>query len=278
MDKETIQKNIEWARNKISEEFSDIVFKEKTHQYFLGKTEYKSVSSTIHKFEVEEDWDAIAEKYAIDHGGTKQFWLDAWEFNNLKATTQGTLVHEYGESLSWLRAGFPDKITKSCKPKYIAKHGWLIPTRKKEEAVLKFWDELPKCLHFVMAEAKVYSGKGEFAEKLSNNYAGTFDILLYFDGDGNDDKAGFVVFDYKTNQSLTNDYNQKNKKTLLDPFGDMIEEPMSLYTLQLSAYTQCLRNIGINVIARRIVWLKDDGTYSIIPLRDETKRLMNALK
>jgi hypothetical protein len=38
-----------------------------------------------------------------------------------------------------------------------------------------------------------------------------------------------------------------------------------------------LEDIGLKVIARRIVWLKDDGDYELIPLQDVTNRLRQVL-
>ena len=38
-----------------------------------------------------------------------------------------------------------------------------------------------------------------------------------------------------------------------------------------------LEDIGLKVIARRIVWLKDDGTYELIPVKDVTKQLREVL-
>jgi hypothetical protein len=38
-----------------------------------------------------------------------------------------------------------------------------------------------------------------------------------------------------------------------------------------------LEDIGLKVIARRIIWLKDDGTYELIPLNDVTDRLRDVL-
>lgn len=64
---------------------------------------------------------------------------------------------------------------------------------------------------------------------------------------------------------------------LLPPFDDYYDEPKSIYTLQLSTYSIPLQDLGFNIIARRLVWLKDDGTYEIIPLKDESKRLRNIL-
>jgi hypothetical protein len=64
---------------------------------------------------------------------------------------------------------------------------------------------------------------------------------------------------------------------LLPPFSDYFEELLSYYTAQLSCYQIPLEDIGLKVIARRIVWLKDDGTYELIGLNDVTDRLRAVL-
>jgi hypothetical protein len=38
-----------------------------------------------------------------------------------------------------------------------------------------------------------------------------------------------------------------------------------------------LEDIGLKVIARRIVWLKDDGNYELIALQNVTDRLRSVL-
>jgi hypothetical protein len=38
-----------------------------------------------------------------------------------------------------------------------------------------------------------------------------------------------------------------------------------------------MEDIGLKVIGRRLIHLKDDGTYEKIPLKDVTKELRNTL-
>jgi hypothetical protein len=64
---------------------------------------------------------------------------------------------------------------------------------------------------------------------------------------------------------------------LLPPFEDLYDESLSLYTLQLSCYQIPLEDIGLKVIGRRIIWLKDDGTYEKISLQDVTQKLRKTL-
>ena len=153
-------------RKKILSEFGDLKFIEEGHKYFLNGEQLPSVSEITHRFSHEFNTDEQAERYAMKHGETAEYWKDRWRWNSLLATTKGTLVHEYGESLGWLRNGHPEKITPNNVCKYIKDKNWLIPTRKKEEAILKFYDELNENLHFVLAETKVYTGKNKLLTNL----------------------------------------------------------------------------------------------------------------
>lgn len=243
----------------------DLIFKEDTHQYFWHDKELEAVSNFTHKnFQSKFDTEAVAEKYAQDHGYTKEYWMDVWKWNSLKATTTGTLVHEYGESLGWLANSHPELITDSCVPKYNAEKGWLIPTRGKEESVMKFMMELPKSYHLVLNEARVIN------EELG--YAGTFDMLYYYDGNGDPEKAGLVIFDYKTNKDVYDIKARKYNRKLLNQFNHLYDEPVNMYTLQLSCYQIPLENLGYRVIDRKLIWLKEDG-YEKIFVPDVTKIL-----
>lgn len=265
-------------RNKILTEFDGLEFIEDGHKYFLNGRQLPSVSEITHKFcQYPFDEKVQAERYAEKHGGTAEYWIDQWKFKNLRATTSGTLVHEYGESLGWVRNGHPELITDSCKCKYIKNKGWLIPTRPKEEAILKFYDELHPNLHFVLAETKVYTGKNLELTNLKQDYCGTFDLLMYYKDDKDESKNGLVILDYKTNKELESEYNKTYNKMLAEPFGELVDQSKSYYTLQLSAYQIPLEDIGLKVIARRIIWLKDDGTYELIALPDVTDRLRSVL-
>ncbi len=275
-------KEVERTRELILGTFNKLQFIEETHQYFLPKEngdliELDCVSHVTHKFQEPFDSEKIATNYAIKHGETKDYWLDKWRYNSLKATTTGTLVHEFGESMAWLRNGHPERVTESCKCKLHEKEGWLIPTRTKEEAIIKFWDDLHPNLHFVLAETKVYSGSHENAVKLNQDYAGTFDLLMYYHDENNPKNSGLVIMDYKTNVDLYKDFSRQNNKMLYPPFNNMYNENLSLYTLQLSCYQIPLEDIGLKVVGRRIIWLKDDGTYELLPVPDVTKKLKSVL-
>lgn len=263
----------------ILREFEDLEFYEDGHIYLLHGQSLCSVSGIGHRF-IREPFDEVAQsiRYAEKNGMTPEYWLQQWKQNAFRATTLGTKTHEFGESLAYLKAGHPELIRPSIQNQYMAEYGYLAPIHPKEEAVCRFLSDLPSSMHLVLNETKVYSGKNPIqARNLKELICGTFDMLYYYDGDGNPSKAGFVVLDYKTNASLYSEYNQRVHRTLLPPFDRMIEQDLSLYTIQLSLYALMLEDIGLPVIARRIVWLTNEGKYQMIPVPDVSHLLRAVL-
>ena len=258
------------ARKLILESFGDLEFYEDGHKYLLHGKQLNSVSGIGHRF-IANPFDEASQavKYAEKHGETADFWIKKWRCNSFRATALGTKTHEYGESLGYLFAGHPEFIRDSVRMQYNSTYNYLAPIHPKEEAVELFMKELPSSYHLVLNETKVYSGKNPDSSKnLKEQICGTFDMLYWFDGNGNDSKAGFVILDYKTNANLYSEYNRNHGKTLLPPFDNLIEEDYGLYVIQLNLYALMLEDIGLPVIARKIVWLKDDGTYEIVEVPD----------
>lgn len=265
------------ARWHVLREFEDLEFFADGHRYLLQGKQLPSVSNVAHRF-IREPFDEQkqAARYAERHGGTPEYWIQQWRQNSFRATTLGTKTHAYGESLGYLRAGMPERICPSVLAQYMPEYGFLAPIHPKEEAVLKFMNEMPSSMHLVLNEAMVYSGKNPCQKRnLKEQLAGTFDMLYYNDGsDGQPE--GFMILDYKTNANLANDYNRKWGRVLREPFADLTEEDLSLYTIQLSLYALMLQDIGIPIISRRIIWLKD-GEYLIVPVPDVSERLRGIL-
>lgn len=267
------------ARAMILREFEDLEFYEEGHLYLLHGQSLCSVSGIGHRF-IREPFDEVAQsiRYAKKNGMTPEFWLQQWKQNAFRATTLGTKTHEFGESLAYLKAGHPELIRPSIQSQYMEDYGYLAPIHPKEEAICRFLCDLPSSMHLVLNETKVYSGKNPIpARNLKEQICGTFDMLYYYDGDGNPAKAGFVILDYKTNANLYSEYNQRVHRTLLPPFDNYIEQDLSLYTIQLSLYALMLEDIGLPVIARRIVWLTNEGKYQMIPVPDVSEMLRTVL-
>lgn len=254
------------ARQLILDEFRDLEFFEEEHKYLLNGKQLPSVSGIGHRY-IKDPFDEQkqATAYAQKNGKTADYWIQQWKCNSFRATTLGTKTHEFGESLSYIKVGHPELIRDSVRAQYLACYNYLAPIHPKEEAVAKFFDELPTSYHLVLNEAKVYSGKNpDESKNLKEQICGTFDMLYWYDGDDNPIKAGFVILDYKTNGKLYNEYNRKFHKVLLPPFSNIIEEDYGLYIIQLNLYALMLEDIGLPVVAKRIVWLKEDGTYQMV--------------
>ena len=258
------------TRKMILETFQDLEFYEDTHTYILNGIELLSASHIAHSFE-SRPFDAAvqSERYATRYGKTPEHWQREWKLNSFRAASLGTKTHEFGESLAYLYAGHPEFIRPTILPQYYKEENYLAPIHTKEEAAKKFLDELPASYHLVLNEARLYSGKNLDSElKLDIKICGTFDMLYYYDGEGDENKAGFVLFDYKTNKKLYNDFNRQCNIYLKYPFNTLYQEAFGEYTIQLNLYALMLEDIGLKLIERSIIWLKDDGTYERIPVEN----------
>ena len=254
-DKNVTDSKVSNCRNLILEKFGDIEFLEEGHKYTIDGVEYTSVSNIIKKYEPEVDWDQKAADYALKWGKKKEDVQKEWKLNNLKSTISGTRTHEFGESYTNLLCGHPELICEQNKPQYIEEYNTMVATYPKEDAVKKFYDELEKNLHPVGAEFKLSS---KFIEN-ALHICGTCDLLFY-----DSEKDGYVIGDWKTNKSLIKDYSRVNGITMTGLMSKYIDEPLSHYTLQFNIYQRMLESIGIKIIDRILVWLKDDGTYEKI--------------
>lgn len=181
-------------RTLITDTFKNLVFVEEGHKYYKDGKLLPSVSEVTHKYKPEFNVQKSAALYASKNGFTPEYWMDKWKFNNLKATTTGTIVHEYGEGLFWLRLGRPDLIPPTAMCKYNEEKNWLIPTRPKEEAILSFFNLLPDNEYPVLAETKVYNNFNPIAAPMMTSYCGTFDILFYRE---TPTESGYIIRDYK---------------------------------------------------------------------------------
>lgn len=283
--KKRLQRNpeppeVKEMRENIISSFSNLEFFEGPHKYILHKTngedkELPSVSSVVHQFEPHVDWDLIrinkAKKEGIDPNVLKR----QWEENNVTSTSNGSKTHLYGENLMKFFQGDFDNMDEEI-THYQFDKGYLIPYGNKEKAISKFYEDLLDNDNVwpVMPEAKIYTGINDTLN-LKNDYCGTFDML--FAARGSDGIIRPFLADWKTNKALQSDYNRAYGKMMLPPFDDMVDEPLSHYTLQLSLYSMGLEQLGYNMTHRVIVWLKDDGTYEKIPVPDLSDRLKEIL-
>lgn len=261
---ENVKNICENTRQLLEEKFGNIQFIEEGHEYFIENEKYTPVSTVISEYEQPFDEDKVADNYARKNHRTKADVLKEWKFKNLKSTIGGSRVHEFGESYTNMVAGFPEKICEANRKQYVDCRGEmvLIPTFPKECAVKKFYDEKSGYLTPVGAEFKLSTRyMGDKVRKI----CGTCDLLFY-EEDPLFGEHQFVLADWKTNASLTNDYKRKNGICMKFPFDNMIDDALSHYTLQFNLYRRMLESVGVKIGDMRLIWLKEDGDYEIIKI------------
>jgi hypothetical protein len=64
---------------------------------------------------------------------------------------------------------------------------------------------------------------------------------------------------------------------MYEPFSEYYQESLGDYIVQLSGYQIPLEDIGLKVLDRKLIWLKDNGNYEKIKLPDVTKKLRKIL-
>lgn len=190
---------IQEIRDKIIDTYTNkLVFVEGPHKYYLDGVEYISVSEVTHKYkpmDSEQMAENCVNKWMKDqdpsykyYGMSKEEILAKWKIKSDHACEFGTNVHAFGESMFYYMTGHPEDILEECKDKF--DENGPHPSNPQEEAIVKFWDDLPENFVPVLAETKVFNRNG-------TQYAGTFDILFYYVEEPESPKNGLVIFDYK---------------------------------------------------------------------------------
>lgn len=268
LDQNIVKNKVNECRDLIFNKFGDITFIEEGHKYLIGEQEYTPVSNIIKMYEPEVDWDQKAASYAVKYGKRKEDVQKDWKLNNLKATISGTRTHEFGESYTNLLCGHPELICEQNRPQYIKEYDTMVATYPKEDAIKKFYDELEKYLHPVGAEFKLSTRyiKGSLP------ICGTCDLLFY-----DSEKDSFVIGDWKTNKSLIKDYSRDHGIMMTGCVSNMVDEPLSHYTIQFNLYQKMIESIGLKITDRVLVWLKDDGTYEKIYIDKIPDNILNKI-
>lgn len=274
-------KEVTEARKLITESFKKLEFVEDVHKYFLPgrggkKIELPSVSSVIEQWVPFVDWDEQAGLKAVKLGITKEEMLRQWHENKIRSTSCGSKTHWFGENAMNMFIGRED-LTKANMPFQYTEDGYLIPYCGKEEAVTKYYEDIlaNPDVYPVMPEAKIYTNYNK-KFKLKKPYAGTFDILLAYRYKG---RIVFAIHDFKTNKDIYKDYSRAKGIMMLEPFASMgfFEEAYSHYCIQLSMYQIGLMQLGLEIVDRNLIWLKDDGTYEKVKTPDLTQTIISEL-
>ena len=235
---------MEELQNKILDFFKALNFKEEGHQYLVEDLPIKiSVSGLIKQYKFPTNWDEVKRNVARARGISVEDVSAEWQAAADLGCEIGTETHLFGENYV-----FNQEL----------KH-----TTGYQEALVKFWKDLPEYIVPLLLEVKMYHKDYMFA--------GTADILLY-----NTITGKIYIADYKTNKDLFKNF--KGQK-MTGPFSHLLCSPFNHYQLQLSYYQILLEQIlDIKVSGRKIIWLKPDGEYELYNLDDYTQELKSELK
>lgn len=170
-----------------------------------------------------------------------------WDLKRDNAAAAGTRIHAFAEACFLYMLNRENEIEEAYRDR-ITSEG-LAAEDPKEVSAARWWAEYDWSSYAVVAkETRIVNPQ--------RGYAGTFDILLYGLRDD-----GYHMRDYKSNEDLYKWY------------GDMLRPPLNVlkandigkYTLQQTAYTIELRNIGLKMLTNELIWLRENG-YENKPL------------
>ena len=255
-------------RREIREAYCDLEFDPEPHRYTLHGRELPPVTEVCKQFQEPFDEEAMAlHTYSKYHNDPRSRYYRAsvedikrmWQQGSEAACRQGTAAHEFGEACFWFMTGHEEEIPADFRSRLV--DGCLQPQNALEEAIVTFWNDMPRAFVPILCETRVCSE--------DYGYAGTFDLLCYYDAPG-PQQSGFVIFDYKTNREL---FGKCGNRHLLPPFQGLLDQDIALYGIQLSLYQLALQPVIPNVRARRIVWLRPTGLYEKHTLPDHTQTL-----
>lgn len=256
-------------------------FVEDGHKYYLhrnGRTkEMTSVTTMCHVFEPEVDWEAIltnkAKRLQIDKEDLRRTWKE----NNITSTSNGTLTHLFGEAYMHFFMGNIDLMPDVIRSMQY-EDGFLIPYGPKQVAIAKYYEDMYRVGNFypIAPEIRICIDSDDNPFGIKRDISGTVDAPFAYQTNNGEWRVS--IRDWKTNKALEDDWNRKHWNTLLSPFDsyDFINEPKSIYTLQLSLYQLGFEQLGYKVSDRKLLWLKEDGEYEKIDTPDVSEMLIEA--
>lgn len=224
--------------------FKDLNFEEEGHRYTIKDRRLKrSVSNLISDhYEPFPEFEASKNK-ARKLKTSQEEMLRQWKEKRDKSCIDGSRVHLFGEKYMFNRT--------------------LKPNEPKEEAIVKFYNDLPDFIVPAIAEVTAYHKELLFA--------GTVDVLVY-----NKQIGKFLILDFKTNTDLFKNYAGKK---MLGVFNNLLDNPFNHYQIQLSLYQILLEQVpGIEIAGRKVIWLLPDGNYQLYDTKDYTKELKEYYK
>jgi hypothetical protein len=233
--------------------FNGVKFNDDIHKYYVNGRELVSVTTVIEKFVVDFDEDYWSVYKSEEYSISPKKVLFGWNFINKKATTKGSIVHNYAENL------FNNKYFPYPKDMVMKSFGFdpIYNDFLKEKALVdKFYNDCFNKLIPIKTELVIYDAE--------LGIGGMIDLLVY-----NVTTGEFQLWDYKTNKELS----MSKDKKLLGCLSDLDDCHHEKYSLQLSSYKYILeKNIKIKLGKSYLVWINEkNDNYKIIEAKDRTQ-------
>jgi hypothetical protein len=230
--------------------FNAVKFNDEIHKYYINGQELTSVTTIIGMFENgfdEEYWSTVkAEEFNI----TKKECVFGWNYINKKATTKGSIVHNYAENLFNNKYfPYPKELVHSIFGYDPIYNNYL----KEKTLVDKFYNDSFNKIIPIKTELVVYD--------INFRIGGMLDLLVY------NVKAGeFQIWDYKTNKAL----DRTSKHHFKGCLSDLEECHLEIYSIQLAAYKHIIeKNTNMKLGKSYLVWVNEaNDSYEIIPAKD----------
>jgi ATP-dependent exoDNAse (exonuclease V) beta subunit len=231
--------------------FDDPLFRfdPKWHKYTYDSTPLQSVTKFIGSFHEPFDEQAVSKKVSESTGVPQDQILAEWKQKNTRAIEVGHATHEWIEN-------------------YFNGVHQVIPTDLDiVDRINKFNLAYAKYLHKlepVCFEKRIFhSGWG---------MAGTIDSLFTY-------KDKVIMVDYKTNGEFRDDSHPKGcYNKLRDPFGDLCQNHLNDYSIQVSMYSLMLEEVaGIKVDKCYMLHIGPEETkmWTALDLRDRLRTKLN---
>lgn len=222
--------------------FNDLSFDEDNHIYRVsGEQCLISVSQMPKNFYLPFDVEYYSKQKAITSCKTPEQIKKEWKLYALERASFGTQVHAFAEQYAYNKT--------------------LLPSNPQEEAVIRFFLNLPKYYTHMLPEFRMYHKEYFFS--------GSADLFAY-----NNKTKKFDVFDYKTSKDLYKFYGDY----MLEPFSSFKNISYNHFVITLSLYQILFEQTKHKVGNRYIVWLTPSGKVKVLPCEDVTKDLKKWLE
>ena len=233
--------------------FSNVIFHEKDHHYFIDGKEAISSTTIIKKYEKPFDSEYWSARKAPELGMTPEEVAAMWEDQGTRASFKGTKVHSYIEN------ALANKI---------------LPFEEQAGVMME------NCGEIISAYDKIILMVDEFLNDIKDKMlpirseviigdsehliAGMVDQIFY-----NLKSKKLELWDWKTNKKI----DEKTQYKLLKPLSHLSNSKLDIYSLQLSLYKYIIeKNTNLKLGNSYICWFNEkNSTYKIFKCENYEK-------